>query len=279
MSIYLTRRLFGWGLVIAAGGLTLRVNAAAPTIAIKKKYVEITVTIDDALKAYPDLFANLLAEAKPWAQRMERDTTKEWHDNPTLFRDGPPYTYDLGYALRSVVGRYVSVVRTEDMFEGGAHPNEDIDTLLWDRTAQKRISIRPFFTETADNGPTMTELARLARLAVAAEKLSRGITGYGDDDTPADKMTPEQELKVDTFISDGIQPKLLGVGPVTLAPSSESGRSAGLTLHYSPDAVGPHVEGPYTVFVPWTAFQRYLSDQGKTIFAGTRPKDDEKSWQ
>lgn len=279
MSIHLTRRAAGWALIIAAGGLALPAEAAAPTIAIKKKYVEITVTVDETFKSYPGLFANLLAEGKPWAQRMDRDATAQWHDQPSLFRDGLQYTYDLGYAFRSAVGRYVSVVRTEDMFEGGAHPNEDIDTILWDSTAQKRISVRPFFTETADSGPTMTELARLARLAVAAEKLSRGITGYSDDDTPADKMTPEQELKADTFISDGIKPKLLGVGPVTLASSSENGRSAGLTFHYSPDAVGPHVEGPYTVFVPWTAFQQYLSDQGKTVFAGVRPKDDGKNWQ
>ena len=37
----------------------------------------------------------------------------------------------------------------------GAHPNTDVDTIIWDQAAKKRISIRPFFTETADNGPTM----------------------------------------------------------------------------------------------------------------------------
>ena len=37
----------------------------------------------------------------------------------------------------------------------GAHPNSDVNTILWDKSESKRISIRPFFTETADNGATM----------------------------------------------------------------------------------------------------------------------------
>jgi hypothetical protein len=91
-------------------------------------------------------------------------------------------------------------------------------------------------------------------------------------------MTPEQELAQDTFINEGIKPAILDLGPVTLAPSTESGKSSGLTFHYSPYGVGPYVEGPYTVFVPWTAFRQYLSAEGLAVFGGERPKTDEKKW-
>jgi hypothetical protein len=91
-------------------------------------------------------------------------------------------------------------------------------------------------------------------------------------------MTPEQEVEHDSFIKNGIKPALLEIGPVTLAPSTETGKSSGLTFHYSPYGVGPYVEGPYTVFVPWTAFRQYLSPQGATIFGGERPKSDEEKW-
>jgi len=91
-------------------------------------------------------------------------------------------------------------------------------------------------------------------------------------------MTPEQELQHDHFITDGIKPRILDIGPVTLAPSSEPDKSSGLTFHFSPYGVGPYVEGPYTVFVPWTKFQQYLSPLGATIFAGERPKSDEEQW-
>jgi len=252
--------------------------AAAPQISIQKPYVETTVTVDPALKQFADLFANCLAEGKAWADRVTNDATAQWHSDRSAFRDGMKWSEDREYALRSVVGPYVSVVRSDGTFEGGAHPNQEIDTILWSNTARKRTNIRPFFNETADNGPTMTALAQLARLAVAAEKLSKGINGYDDDDIPADKLTPEQEIKRDNFVAQGVQPALLRLGPVTLAPSTDAGKSAGLTFHYSPYAVGPYVEGPHTVFVPWTAFAQYLSDEGKQLFGGTRPPNDAEKW-
>ncbi len=248
-----------------------------PQISIEKKYLEISVVVDNALKPFAGLFANCLTEGKAWADKASADATAQWRADPKSFR-GLQWSYDRTYDLRSVVGRYVSIVRSDGAFEGGAHPNEEIDTILWDAVAQKRISIRPFFAETADGGPTMTALARSAQLAVAAAKLANGINGYGDDDTPASKLTPEQELRQDSFIKDGIKPKLLELGPVTLAPSTESGKSAGLTFHYSPYGVGPYVEGPYTIFVPWTDFRQYLSPEGVAIFGGARPKGDADKW-
>lgn len=248
-----------------------------PQISIEKKYLEISVVVDNALKPFAGLFANCLTEGKAWADKASADATAQWRADPKSFR-GLQWSYDRTYDLRSVVGRYVSIVRSDGAFEGGAHPNEEIDTILWDAVAQKRISIRPFFAETADGGPTMTALARSAQLAVAAAKLANGINGYGDDDTPASKLTPEQELRQDSFIKDGIKPKLLELGPVTLAPSTESGKSAGLTFHHSPYGVGPYVEGPYTIFVPWTDFRQYLSPEGVAIFGGARPKGDADKW-
>lgn len=252
-------------------------EAAAPQISVAKKYVEISVTVDPALKPFAALFADCLAEGKAWAAKMNETAGVEWRDNRKAFH-GQQWSYDRDYTLRSAIGRYVSVVRSDGTFESSAHPNQEIDTILWDTAARKRISIRPFFLETNDNGPTLVALAKLARLAVAAKKLANGINGYGTDDTPASKMTPEQELREDNFINDGIKPALLEIGPVTLAPSTEPGKSAGLTFHYSPYGVGPYVEGPYTVFVAWTEFRQYLSPEGATLFGGTRPKSDEDQW-
>jgi hypothetical protein len=246
--------------------------ADKPQISIEKQYVEIAVTVDQALQPFPALFADCLTEGRAWADKKNNQSAVEWRDNRHQ------WFYDRDYTFRSAVGRYVSIVRSDAWFDGGAHPNQHIDTILWDDTAHKRVSIRPFFTETADDGPAITALAQLAKLAVASAKLAKGIDGYGDNDTPAAKMTPAQELAQDTFINEGIKPAILEIGPVTLAPSTESGKSSGLTLHYSPYGVGPYVEGPYTVFVPWTAFRQYLSPEGLAVFGGERPESDEKKW-
>jgi len=261
---------------ISSQAFALDTAAGKPQISIGKQYVTISVTVDPALQPFAALFANCLAEGKAWADEKNSDSAAEWRDNRRSFR-GMQWDYDREYTLRSVVGRYIGVVRSDGWFDGGAHPNQHIDTILWDDAKHKRVSIRPFFTETADNGPTMTALAQLAKVAVASDKLTKGINGYGDDDGPAaNQMTPEQELQRDTFINEGIKPALLEIGPVTLAPSTESGKSSGLTFHYSPYDVGPYVEGPYTVFVPWAAFRQYLSPEGLAVFGGERPKSDEE---
>jgi len=249
-----------------------------PQISIETKYVKISLTIGAELQRFRELFASCLAEGKAWASKTNSDATAEWHDNRKAFR-GLQWFYDRDYDLRSAIGRYISVVRSDDWFDGGAHPNNHADTILWDDVAHKRTNIRAFFTETTDNGPTMTALAGAAQVAVAAAKLANDINGYGDDDRAATKdMTPQQEIEHDNFIKDGIKPAILDLGPVTLAPSTDPGKSSGLTFHYSPYGVGPYVEGPYTVFVPWTTFRHYLSPQGAAIFGGERPKSDQEKW-
>jgi len=249
-----------------------------PQISIKKNYVAISVTVGAELKPLAEVFADCLSEGKAWANLVSRSAAAEWRDNRKAFRDELKWFYDRDYELRSVVGRYVSVVRSDDWFDGGAHPNRYIDAILWDSIARKRVSIRPFFSETSDNGRTMTAVAELAKLSVAAAKLANDINGYDDDGPAAEKLTPEQELERDHFINDGIKPRILEIGAVTLAPSTQDGKSSGLTFHYSPYAVGPYVEGTYTVFVPWSAFRQFLSRQGAALFGGERSKSDEEKW-
>ena len=260
-------------IVFAIAGATF-VHAETKTksqISITTKSVEVTVTVDPALRKFPGLFEDSLAEGKRWAERNRTEAAKASRDEPQFFRGGRRWTFERSYALRSVVDRYISVLRDDGTFTGGAHPNSYADTILWDHDTRKRTNVRPFFRETADNGPTMTALAQLARVAVAAEKLSRDAINV---DVPKEKLTPEQLAKLDTFIADGIQPSLLKIGPISLAPSTEAGKSSGLTFHYSPYAVGAYAEGPYTVFVPWTAFRSHLSQPGAAIFGGQRPESD-----
>ena len=77
----------------------------------------------------------------------------------------------------------------------------------------------------------------------------------------------------------GVEPKLLKIGAVTLAPSTEAGKSSGLTFHYPPYAVGPYAEGEYVAFVPRETLKSYLSPEGARIFGGARPKGDDDEQQ
>jgi hypothetical protein len=233
-----------------------------PDFAIKTKAVDATVFLDARIKADPALAANCLAEGKKWAEKDRAEAEQERKDSPDMFRNGG-WTYERKYDTRSVVAdRYVSILRNDYTNTGGAHPNSDVDTILWDKVAAKRISIRPFFTETADGGPTLKAMLKDIVAVLKAQKKAREI-----DPMP------------DTLPAFGLEPKLLKIGAVTLAPSTEAGKSSGLTFHYPPDAVGSHVEGGYVAFVPWQTLKPYLTPEGAAIFAGSRPKGHDEEPQ
>jgi uncharacterized protein DUF3298 len=226
-----------------------------PDAAIKTKKVEVSVFLDGKIKADPALAADCLAEGKAWAAKNRVDAGKE--QDPIMFRDGA-WSFERQYTTRSVVGEhYVSIIRSDYMDTHGAHPNSDVNTILWDTTQKKHISIRPFFIETADNGPTMTALRKAVIASLNIEKKKRDTS---------ETATAEWYK--------GVEPKLLKIGAVTLAPSTEAGKSSGLTFHYPPYAVGPYAEGEYVAFVPWEALKPYLTPEGVRIFGGERPKDD-----
>jgi hypothetical protein len=268
---------------LAAAAVALTVSAALaepkikPAIRIDTRAVEIEVSVDPYLRSFPGLATNLLAEGRRFANKARAEAAKEFKTNPDWFTEGRRWSYSRNYGFRSsVVGRYVSVLREDSVYAGGAHPNSTADTILWDVAGKRRISIRGFFNETADNGPTMNELARLVRLAVATEKKARWRHAADEPEKAKAKETPEQIAATDEQLKERVEPSLLKIGPISLAPSTAPGKSSGLTVHYSPYDVDAYAAGPYTVFVPWSELKPYLSAEGAAIFEGRRPRSDEE---
>lgn len=229
-----------------------------PDAEIKTEAIEASVFLDGKIKADPTLAEDCFAESRKWLDKNAADATRSLKQDPQFFRDGP-WTFERKYILRSEVGdRYVSIVRSDYMDTHGAHPNSDVDTILWDEAEKKRISIRPFFTETVDDGPTMTAMLKAVIASLKAEKKKRDTS---------------ETATAEWF--KGLKPNLLKIGAVTLAPSTEPGKSSGLVSHYPPYAVGPYVEGEYVAFVPWETLRPHLTAEGQRIFGGSRPKGDE----
>jgi hypothetical protein len=245
--------------VACVASLTAAVAAGPrPDASIKTKTIEASVFLDDKVKTDAALAANCVAEGRRWIGKSAAEALASRKQDPQLFRDGG-WIFERKYTARSVAdGRYVSIVRSDYMDTHGAHPNSNVNTILWDAASKKRISIRPFFAETADDGPTMTALRKSVIESLNIEKKKRDA---------GDTATAE-------WYKD-LEPKLLKIGAVTLAPSTETNKSSGLTFHYPPYAVGPYAEGDYVAFVPWETLKPYLTPEGTKIFGGARPKGDD----
>jgi hypothetical protein len=256
-TVTFARRIGLFGAVACLAANAALASDAKPDAAIKNKNVEASVFLDDKIKGDAALSADCLAEGKKWIDKNVADAAASRKEDPVLFRGGR-WSFERKYTVRSVIdGHYVSIVRSDYMDTGGAHPNSDVNTILWDSGAKQRISIRPFFAETADSGPTMKAMLNAVSASLNIEKKTRGSS---------ETATAEWYK--------GLEPKLLKIGAVTLAPSTVSGKSSGLTFHYPPYAVGPYAEGEYVAFVPWETFKPYLTPEGMKIFAGARPNDD-----
>lgn len=251
-----------------AVALTLAITPALaadepkPVIAIENKVIEASVVIDPALKAWPALYDKLLAAGRREYDKARAEAAAEFRSTPDLFSDGRKIYYQRTEKLRSKIGPYVSILRSDDSYQGGAHPNHVVDTLLWDAKAARFINIKPFFNDMADGGATLTSLARLIRAALVVEKKARDVE-VGDPDK-------------DQWLS-AVKPKITDIGGIALAPSIERDKSSGLVIYFSPYAVGSYAEGEYEIFIPQTAFHSMLSPAGIALFGGVRPKDDEIS--
>jgi hypothetical protein len=109
--------------------------------------------------------------------------------------------------------------------------------------------------------------------------LHRNCRQRPDPESDAASLKAEKKKRgaegTDPSAIEAIEPKLLKIGPVSLAPSTEEGKSAGLTFHYAPYAVGSYAEGEYIAFVSWETLKPYLAPEGARIFGGARPKGDE----
>jgi hypothetical protein len=110
-----------------------------PDAAVNNKTIDATVFLGDEVKADPALAANCLAEGRTWLDRNAADAAKQKKQDPQLFRDGA-WAFERKYGIRSVAAeRYVSIVRDDYMDTHGAHPNTDVNTILWDKAEKKRI--------------------------------------------------------------------------------------------------------------------------------------------
>jgi hypothetical protein len=105
-----------------------------PDAALKTKAIEANVFLDGKIKADPALSAYCLADGKKWLDKNAADTAKEMKEDPQFFKDGG-WSFERKYSVRSVVAdRYVSIVRDDYMDTHGAHPNTDVNTILWDKS-------------------------------------------------------------------------------------------------------------------------------------------------
>jgi hypothetical protein len=252
------------GTIVAAAVFAMA--AAAPACAdkdentiyaVSEPFADVEVRVQKALAAYPKLYEILAAEGRKFGEDSRNETEADWRKDKSTFSH--PYGFYRVYRLRAAAGKYVSLIVDESEYTGGAHPNHVSKTRLWDRERNAYAEFKAFFKDTADNSADMRKLSQLVLDALAAEKKKR--------DAPFDPF--------DMWSKDW-KPRFSTFGEPSLAPSTETGKSSGVTFHFSPYEVGAYVEGDYVVFIPAAVLKPLLTPESQKLFGGERPDSDKE---
>ena len=171
--------------------------------------------LDAAIKADPPLADDCLAEGRKWIAEAARRGRAGAQERPEAFRKAVGARAQIRRSVRwSPIATSASSAPTTAT-PAARIPIPRSTPSCGTGPQDKRISIRPFFTELADGGPTMRAMVAGVLTSLKAEKKARG-TG---------RTTP-------TTIKT-IEPKLLKIGPVTLRPLDRGRQEFGPDLPLS----------------------------------------------
>ena len=233
-------------------------QAAAPTapvavpltLAASNPDVQINLTLPEPIRLYPELHARLFNEGQTTLTSFMDQAHKDRAQNSADGIEEPPYYHSIVWKIAAQTPRLVSVFSEEDDYQGGAHPNHTIQTLLWDKTAKTEIATRRLFKTGADFKAIDAYLCHQVeaeRSKRAGEPISQSGSGFAC-------------------------PKFAN-SRLVLIPSAAGGTAGAIDALYAPYDVGPYAEGPYEIRVPQTLLGDVLAPEFANQFGGEAVKD------
>ncbi|WP_421789440.1 DUF3298 domain-containing protein [Hyphobacterium sp.] len=214
-----------------------------------------TVVRNDELGVLADFAAQAVEDHARWMA-----DAPEWSWNG-YFQD---VTIEIAFANPDVI----SLVRRASYYTGGAHPNQAVDAVVTRADELAPITLSEILNDTAIDGPAMTALFYALYRELMAIKRDRLGEGF------------DERVERETWLSSlAAEP---GAFPdFSLLPNESGEAAAGLVFHFEPYEIGSYAEGSYDVPVPLAAFDSYLSESWRSVFAGapartilTQPGDE-----
>jgi len=218
------------GFALIASALAL-IAASAGT----HKVVRNTPTLDFTFEwpseavAIPALDQRLYNEAKralAEAQRNAAEDQKLAREQKRIFNQ---HDFSMTWTTAGQSPRLLSLASQLGSFEGGAHPNSNYGSLLWDRKLNREIGIDALFSNAGGlAGATRAQYCKA--LDVERSKRRGG-------------------QKLDGPFSDCPKYSELALAPVD---KNRNGRFERIAFVASPYVAGPYVEGEYEISLPVT---------------------------
>jgi hypothetical protein len=232
--------------VMLLAGLT-----AAPAWAADYSKAEKTPAYETSLKmpaaasAIAPLQAEILRRFQLQAKTIKDDAIDDRKTAPENFH---PCMLDTQWRVTFESARVISLSGLSFVDENGAHPNNEFDSVVWDKTAARAVKLPELFAR--DKLPAaLRDIAEYAKTALR-KKFPR------EQGQPADYDPVEGNIAAD--------PEKLGHYALTYAKGET--RANGIVLLWGAGEAWPHVIGDIKIAVPVSVFGNALTPQWKAEF-------------
>ncbi|MGD1935362.1 MAG: DUF3298 domain-containing protein [Candidatus Phaeomarinobacter sp.] len=220
--------------------------------------IESTISIAPEIAVEPGLGPQIISGSVGTVGQLTIMAGEDAESVPEFFR---PYQVDERWEVTHTSTTYLSALGTQWLFTGGAHGNTEFSAVIWQRDKEGRgmdVPVTSFFVDGMNaEAPVWATLSGHLLAAWEAEWAKRMGQPLGEDD----QSWRDGAVKTLRYRPDGYM-------VVTLLPSNLAEKSAGLTFHYAPYALGPYAMGTFSFDVPHVVFADYLTDDAKAIFGG-----------
>jgi hypothetical protein len=180
--------------------------------------------------AIPALDTRFYKEAKKALAEAQANAREDQQLAKEQERDFNGHYYSMTWSSAGETPRLLSLQSAFDTFEGGAHPNQSYDALLWDRILKREIKVDEQFLR----GGSFAALTRQPYCKALAREQSKRREGEKLD-LPEFNQCPKY--------SD------LAIAPVD---KDKDGRFDTIEFMASPYVAGPYAEGEYENELPVT---------------------------
>jgi hypothetical protein len=237
----LTKLLSG----VEVGGYAVMCGQAGYNTDQKTSDYELSLTIPETPAAIPALKAEILRRFEAASKIVKDNAADDKAADPQNFHT---YSFHSEWRVTFDSPQIISLSASNDTYNGGAHPSDEYDTIVWDKKAGTPVALPDLFA-TADRAAALRSIAEHA-------KASFRKNFPHEEGQPADFDPVEGNIAAD--------PEKLGHYALTYAKGET--KANGIVLLWGAGAPWPNVMGDIKLSVPAAVFRKYVAPQWAAEF-------------
>jgi hypothetical protein len=207
-----------------------------------------TARVEKFNRAVTNLVARHTGEFKKAAAKRAREAAAAKQDDVS-----PPSALLIDYVVTAANKDFISILFSFSEETGGQHPNNSTESFNYDLNRNAPVSLADLFNRNSNYLKVISSYS-IREL----EKLETDI--YARRMRSESQIDPAGELdKLEADIEVGIEK---GAGPELENFHSWNITPTGLQINFDTYQVGPYVDGPYRVVVPYSALKRVIKPDG-----------------